>query len=193
MDRIEINRKAREAYHRRKSENPELVREQNRLRTARNRKNNPETHAAARRRHYGRNRDKVLLKNAAWAKAHAEERKEIVNAAARRRRASNPEIRLAGNLRARLGRAMRGETKAGSAVKDLGCTVAELKQHLEQQFLSGMTWDNYGPKGWHIDHRKPLASFDLTDRDQFLEACHFSNLQPLWVSDNCSKGAKVDL
>lgn len=190
MDRAEINRKAREAYKRRKSADPDKVREQNRIRTARNRQNNPETTAAARRRHYERNRDAVLASNDQWRKDNADRRKAIVNAAARRRRLSNPAVRIAANLRARLGRAMRGETKAGSAVRDLGCTVEELKAYLEQQFLPGMSWSNYGPTGWHIDHRRSLASFDLTDRQQFLEACHFSNLQPLWFADNCSKGAR---
>jgi hypothetical protein len=48
-----------------------------------------------------------------------------------------------------------------------------------------MTWDNWTTDGWHIDHIKPLASsFDLTDRKQFLEACHYTNLQPLWAKDN---------
>ncbi len=54
-----------------------------------------------------------------------------------------------------------------------------------------MTWDNYGLYGWHIDHIKPLASFDLTDREQFLEACHYTNLQPLWAEENLSKGNKI--
>jgi hypothetical protein len=77
--------------------------------------------------------------------------------------------------------------KAGSPVRDLGCTVPELKLHLEALFQPGMSWDNYGE--WHIDHIKPLAKFDLTDRDQFVQACHYTNLRPLWAEENLSKGA----
>lgn len=65
----------------------------------------------------------------------------------------------------------------------------ELKQHLEKLFQPGMTWENWSRDGWHIDHIVPLSSFDLTDREQFLKACHFSNLQPLWAKENLSKAA----
>ena len=50
-----------------------------------------------------------------------------------------------------------------------------------------MSWENYGRKGWHIDHIRPLASFDLTDVEQRRIAFHHTNLQPLWASDNCGK------
>ena len=53
-----------------------------------------------------------------------------------------------------------------------------------------MNWKNYGFRGWHIDHIKPLSSFDLSDRNQLLEACHYTNLQPLWWYENLSKGVK---
>lgn len=96
-------------------------------------------------------------------------------------------FRLAGNLRSRLNDAVKNEWKTGSAVRDLGCTIPELKAHLERLFQPGMSWDNYGPKGWHIDHVKPLAKFDLTDPRQLRAACHYTNLQPLWAEDNLKK------
>jgi len=54
-----------------------------------------------------------------------------------------------------------------------------------------MTWSNYGFNGWHIDHIRPLAAFDLANRSEFLKACHFTNLQPLWAADNFKKGSKI--
>lgn len=98
--------------------------------------------------------------------------------------------KLKRNLRTRLYGALKGNYKAGSAVSDLGCTVEELKKHLEYQFKPGMDWDNHTKDGWHIDHIKPLASFDLTDSIQFKEACHYTNLQPLWAFENLRKGDK---
>jgi hypothetical protein len=103
-------------------------------------------------------------------------------------RKQSPQYRLACNLRSRLNTALGRKTKLGSAVRDLGCSIAFLKQHLEFQFHKGMTWENYGQ--WHIDHKRPLASFDLTNCEQFLEACHYTNLQPLWAVENLSKGTK---
>ena len=101
-----------------------------------------------------------------------------------------PQRRLAVNLRTRMWKAVKRNQRAGSVVRDLGCTINELKAHLESKFQQGMTWGNWAFDGWHIDHIKPLASFDLTDREQFKEACHYTNLQPLWAEENLSKGAK---
>jgi hypothetical protein len=102
-------------------------------------------------------------------------------------------LKLSRNLRSRIGHIINDEAKAGSAVKDLGCSIEELKLHLEKQFYPNpdtgeeMNWNNRGLYGWHIDHIKPLILFDLTDREQFLKACHYTNLQPLWAKDHHKK------
>jgi len=80
--------------------------------------------------------------------------------------------------------------KVGSAVQELGCTVEFLKSYLEERFKPGMSWENYGKLGWHIDHIRPLVLFDLTDPKQVKLACHYTNLQPLWAKENLSKGAR---
>ena len=83
-------------------------------------------------------------------------------------------------------------SKASRTHDVIGCTVAELSQHLQIQFTDGMTWDNYGRNGWHVDHVRPCASFDLTDPDQQRQCFHYTNLQPLWAVDNIRKGSKWD-
>ena len=95
------------------------------------------------------------------------------------------------DLRCRLNRALKGNYKAGSAVRDLGCSVEEFKAHLESQFLPGMSWNNHTIGGWHIDHIEPLSKFNLSDIEELKQACHYSNLQPLWAKDNLKKGDKV--
>ena len=103
------------------------------------------------------------------------------------------EFRIRDSLRKRLSTAIRNCQKSGSAVRDLGCSIEELKKHLESQFQSGMSWENWTTDGWHIDHITPLASFDLSDPEQLKKACHYTNLQPLWAEDNLVKSNKIEL
>lgn len=107
----------------------------------------------------------------------------------KKRMSTDIQYRLAARLRIRMHSAIGRDSKIGSAVRDLGCTIAELKNHLERRFKKGMSWGNYGK--WEIDHIVPLNFFDLTDRKQFLQACNYSNLQPLWRKTNREKGAKI--
>ena len=72
----------------------------------------------------------------------------------------------------------------------IGCTVEELMDHLQKQFLPGMSWDTYRRyDGWCMDHIKPIAMFDLTDRAQIEECFHYTNIQPLWFRDNSRKSS----
>ena len=68
--------------------------------------------------------------------------------------------------------------------KLLGCTVEQFKKHLELQFYDGMSWDNYGFSGWHIDHIIPCMAFDPTDEEQQKICYHYTNFQPLWLKDH---------
>lgn len=104
------------------------------------------------------------------------------------RKKTDINFKLRSNLRNRLYQALKGNFKNGSAVRDLGCSVEELKLYLEKQFKDAMTWHNYGK--WDIDHIKPLFKFDLTNPEEFKKACHFSNLQPLWKADHIIKTLK---
>ncbi len=107
------------------------------------------------------------------------------------RRQTDLQYKLKILLRKRVSSAIREGKKGGSAVKDLGCSLSKLKLHLEKQFSPGMSWNNRGSRGWHIDHITPLTMFDLAQKDQFLVACHYSNLQPMWATDNIRKGNRM--
>jgi hypothetical protein len=72
----------------------------------------------------------------------------------------------------------------------IGCSYEELKIHIEKQFTEGMTWDNYGMDGWHVDHIKPLAM--AISQEEIISSNHYSNLQPMWALDNLKKGATFE-
>ena len=71
----------------------------------------------------------------------------------------------------------------------LGCSIPQFFIHLENQFTEGMEWHNYGK--WHIDHIIPCTAFDLSIESHVKECFHFSNMQPLWASDNIAKGNRI--
>jgi len=102
----------------------------------------------------------------------------------------DPQQQLLNSLRSRLSGLVKKGKKAASTMELAGCTVAQLRQHLEAQFTDGMSWENYGKHGWHVDHIRPCASFDLVDPEQQRQCFHYSNLQPLWAMDNMRKGAR---
>jgi len=99
--------------------------------------------------------------------------------------------KLAHNLRSRLNSAVKRGAKAGSAVRDLGCSIETFKIHISELFKSNMSWENYGII-WHLDHIIPLCRFNLSNREEFLRAARYSNYQPLFVKDNLVKNKYDD-
>jgi hypothetical protein len=108
----------------------------------------------------------------------------------RERRKNDSYFNLICNLRSRINSIIRNNVKSKSTIKLLGCTIDYLKEYLESQFQPGMTWENYGKDGWHIDHIIPCSKFDLSDPYCQKICFNFLNLQPLWEKENCSKGNK---
>jgi hypothetical protein len=126
-----------------------------------------------------------------YNKQYYKDNRETINARKnkndKKRSKKDINFKLARYLRSRLSSAIRLGQKQGSAVRNLGCSLDEFKRHLEKQFDNDMNWDNYGKYGWHIDHIIPLCSFDLSKKEELIKACHYTNLRPLWFSENLSK------
>jgi len=96
-------------------------------------------------------------------------------------------FRLSSVLRARLRAAVKaGFSRLASSVKDLGCSIEEFREYIEDQFLPGMSWSNWGrgPGHWNIDHIVPFAIVDLNNQEVQRKIVHHSNLRPLWFDDN---------
>jgi len=160
------------------------------------RKANPEKYRATDRAWYQKNAEKERAATRAQYRKHAEKRKAEARAWRKihphydlYRRQTDLQFKLAKNLRTRLNSALKGNFKRGSAVRDLGCSIAELKTHLEKQFQPGMSWKNWGKEEgcWQIDHIVDLNRWDLRDPLQIKEACRFENLRPLWRHENLSR------
>ena len=165
-----------------------------RFRYAALKQNDPESYEAKRARERAKEKEKAIAnperkreKYRRDMEKNREKRIKTKRAYDKSRLASDPVYKLNLYLRKRLNTALKLNSKRGSAVRLLGCSVADLKAKLESMWTVGMTWDNYGE--WHIDHIKPLSAFDLLDPLQLPEACHFTNLQPLWKTDNLRKGS----
>lgn len=110
----------------------------------------------------------------------------------KRRKASDPNFRLRWQMRGRILMSLkRGVAKSGSTVELVGCTIPELRRHIEKQWADGMSWENYGRGGWHIDHIVPCAAFDMTNPTEQRKCFHYMNLRPMWERDNLSKGSKI--
>jgi hypothetical protein len=99
--------------------------------------------------------------------------------------------KLTRRLRSYIRDAVAMEYRSCSAINLLGCDLISFKKHIESQWTDGMSWENHNYWGWHLDHIRPCASFDLKDPKQQSKCFHYTNLQPLWAYENLSKGAKI--
>lgn len=127
-------------------------------------------------------------------KKYKNENKEKINKYHREKKRKDSQFKIICNLRTRLNGILKSKNinkTFQSHIKFLGCSAKQLKEYLENQFKENMSWNNHGLYGWHIDHIKPLSSFDLTIEEQVKQACHYTNLQPLWAEENLSKGDKT--
>lgn len=132
-------------------------------------------------RYYHKNREEILSKRE-WG----EKEKTYYNEYRKNRKLNDPKYKLIENLRRRTKEYLKD--RKNKTIDLIGCSPTELKEHLEKQFKEGMSWDNYGFYGWHIDHIIPLSSAD--SNEELYKLCHYTNLQPLWAKDNLTKSDK---
>jgi len=66
----------------------------------------------------------------------------------------------------------------------LGISYDDFKTYIESLFTENMSWENYGE--WELDHKVPISL--ATTVEEIYSLNHYTNFQPLWASDNKSKG-----
>ena len=126
-----------------------------------------------------------------WRSKNKERVNECYNKRYHSKYKKDPQFKLAKNLRHRVNKVLLGINRSKKTLDLLGVSsVGEIKIYLENLFKDGMNWNNYGNKGWHVDHIRPLDSFDLTIETERLKAFNYKNLQPLWAIENLSKSNK---
>lgn len=135
-----------------------------------------------------KNKDKVAEYNKQYAVANKEKINQQSCERNKQRRKIDPLYVLIRRERVRAYDALKGLRKVARTETLLGCSYAEFRAHIESLFVDGMGWHNMNL--WHIDHIRPLASFDLSDKEQQKLAFNYKNQQPLWAIDNLKKGAK---
>lgn len=134
--------------------------------------NTPENKYKLYRRQYEKNFDKLKEK---WKKRDAKFERKLY---------------LSQNRR--IAHALKGQgmLKDKHTIEYLGCSIPFLQRWFEFLFTDKMSWDNIGE--WHIDHVKPVCSYDLSEKQQCEECFHWTNLQPLMKRDNLVKNGKLD-
>ena len=146
--------------------------------------------------YYKKNEEEIKKKVKEWAEKNPEKRREIANKynrseKAKELRKNNINYKLSNYIHSNSARVTKlvKENKQLKSKQYLGCTLEEFKNHIESQWQEGMTWENHGLHGWHIDHIVPVDWF-IKNSDDPWEANHYTNLQPLWAKENITKSNK---
>jgi hypothetical protein len=139
------------------------------------------------------NRDHLRAYHEEWRTSNEQHktRQRLYNRTWQKRKlATDPRFKAVKSLRDRLNSTLRSQRqlKSNSILRLIGCSKAELVAHLESQFLPGMSWDNYNWETWHIDHIRPIATFE---DPQDPECWHHSNLRPRWADENIAAGGRL--
>jgi hypothetical protein len=150
--------------------------------------------------YYLKNIDTIRKRSKRWAEKNRDKTVEYK----KKWRLSNPNYKtnyfrtnlqgkLANQIRGYIRRALKYKkfTKDQTSKELLGITIPEFKIYLEKKFKHGMSWNNHGTFGWHIDHIIPLVNFDLTKKEERSMAFHYTNMQPLWAKENLIKNRYI--
>lgn len=106
----------------------------------------------------------------------------------------DPLFKLERRLRCRIYQAFtsQGGKKSDRTWKYIDCSPKMFQEWIEYQLYDGMTLENYG-EIWHIDHVKPVASFDSSKEEDVMKCFSWKNLRPYLAEKNNSKSDKVNL
>jgi len=140
------------------------------------------------RKQYLLHKDIILKRSKEWKQNNKEKINKYKKNYEFNRKRIDINYKILHNLRTRVNAALKGNPKLETTMNLIGCSIEQLKEHLQKQFKFGMSWSNYGE--WHIDHIKPCVRFNLSNQEEQKKCFHYTNLQPLWAKDNLKKKDK---
>ncbi len=151
---------------------------------------NKEHRSDVQKKYYFNNKESVKEKQAQYYRNNKDKKIKQQQEYQKNRKQYDPLFKVISVLRKRIYSALNSKKwHKNSPYSDyVGCSQDQLKLHIETQFQSGMSWNNYGHSTWHIDHKVPLAT--AKTEEEVYKLCHYTNLQPMWAKDNFSKGSK---
>jgi hypothetical protein len=133
-----------------------------------------------------RNRPEVKEHNKLKNKEYLPIRKEKI----KHLRKTNLNFQLSEILRSKIHKMLKGLKTSYQNI--IGCDIEFLKKWIEFRFDENMSWNNLGVY-WQIDHILPINSFNFNNKNEINICFHWTNLQPLQSSINCSKSDKIQL
>jgi len=119
-----------------------------------------------------------------WLEKNKEHRKNYINLYN-----LDPKNKIKNSLRSRINELLNKKYNNPRTLELVGCDYKFLITYIENKFTEGMSWDNYGYYGWHLDHIIPLSS--ARTKEEIYKLYHYTNLQPLWAEDNLKKSNKI--
>lgn len=137
-------------------------------------------------------RRRAIARVCEWQKRNRVKSNEVKIAHQAKKKAKDAAFHIELNCRSRIHHALVRQ-RAKKPAKTLELLGVKSRQEFFERVMAKcppeFTMENYGAV-WELDHKRPCASFDLTDPEQVKQCFHYSNYQPLRVFDNRSKGAK---
>lgn len=150
---------------------------------------NKEIHNKNMSKHYAENKDRYKALHEIYRKENKEKINQKCVEYINNRLKKDSLFRLKHNLRIRVKEyiKIKNISTRSRTFDFIGCNPKFLENYIQEQFSRGMNWENYGK--WHIDHKIPLSK--AKNEKELYKLCHYTNLQPMWASDNIMKGAKI--
>jgi hypothetical protein len=178
--------------------------EKAKIKNKKSRERNKENIRVGKQKYYQENIETIKPKRVEYRKTYKNRRNENT----RQKRKEDPIFQLRDNVRTiiRLMITKNYGSKNGSSINNyLPYTMQELKDHLQSQFQSWMTWNNYGKYDskvwndsdsstwtWQLDHIVPqsILPYSSMEDENFQKCWALSNLRPLSAKTNSVEGAR---